>query len=116
MFLGYSHLQKGYRCYSPDTNHYITSINITFHENTSFFASSPFKHPIISEVLSVPYINYPEDTPARPLQVYHHRPRSDLHAGPVDAPTDSLFAQTPVSTTDLPPIDSLPIAIQKGIH
>ncbi|RVX14586.1 Retrovirus-related Pol polyprotein from transposon RE1 [Vitis vinifera] len=40
IFLGYSQLQKGYRCYSPDTHRYFLSANVTFFEDSSFFSSS----------------------------------------------------------------------------
>ena len=109
-------LQKGYRCHSPDINRYITSIDVTFHENTSFFAYSPSVHPIISKVLPIPYISPLKDTLAHPLQVYHRRPHSNPHASPIDAPTDSPSAPTSVPTADLPPVDSPPIAIRKDVH
>ncbi|RVW51674.1 Retrovirus-related Pol polyprotein from transposon RE1 [Vitis vinifera] len=32
IFLGYSRLQKGYRCYSPDTHRYFLSADVTFFE------------------------------------------------------------------------------------
>ena len=40
IFLGYSQLQKGYRCYSPDTHRYFLSADVTFFEDSSFFSSS----------------------------------------------------------------------------
>ena len=30
VFLGYSHLQRGYHCYSPDINRYFISVDVTF--------------------------------------------------------------------------------------
>ena len=39
VFFGYSRLQRGYRCYSPDTNRYFISANVTFFEDSSFFSS-----------------------------------------------------------------------------
>ena len=35
VFLGYSRLQRGYRCYSPDTNCYFISTDDTFFEDSS---------------------------------------------------------------------------------
>ena len=52
VFLGYSHLQRGYRCYSPDINHYFISTNATFFEDSSFFAARP----PVSNVLYIPLI------------------------------------------------------------
>ncbi|RVX21101.1 Retrovirus-related Pol polyprotein from transposon TNT 1-94 [Vitis vinifera] len=39
VFLGYSRLQKGYRCFSPDLNKYLVSTDVVFSEDTSFFSS-----------------------------------------------------------------------------
>ena len=36
IFLGYSQVQKGYRCYCPSLHKYMVSANVTFLENTSF--------------------------------------------------------------------------------
>ena len=40
VFLGYSRLQKGYQCYSPETKKYYMSANVTFFEQTPYFSSS----------------------------------------------------------------------------
>ncbi|RVW27700.1 Retrovirus-related Pol polyprotein from transposon RE2 [Vitis vinifera] len=55
IFLGYSRLQKGYRCYSPDTHRYFLSVDVTFFEDSPFFSSSESLP--ISEVLPLPYIS-----------------------------------------------------------
>ena len=39
VFLGYSRLQKGYRCFSTDLNKYLVSMDVVFLEDTSFFSS-----------------------------------------------------------------------------
>ena len=39
VFLGYSQLHRGYRCYSTDTNQYFISIDVTFFNASSFFSS-----------------------------------------------------------------------------
>ena len=36
IFLGYSQVQKGYRCYCPSLRRYLVSVDVTFLENTSF--------------------------------------------------------------------------------
>ena len=40
IFLGYSRLQKGYRCYSPQTHRYFLSADVTFFEDSPFSSSS----------------------------------------------------------------------------
>ena len=37
--MGYSRLQKGYRCFSTDLNKYLVSTDVVFLEDTSFFSS-----------------------------------------------------------------------------
>ncbi|RVW93037.1 Retrovirus-related Pol polyprotein from transposon RE1 [Vitis vinifera] len=66
IFLGYSRLQKGYHCHSPDTHRYFLSTDVTFFEDSPFFSSSESLP--ISEVL-------PLDALSRPLQVYHRQHR-----------------------------------------
>ena len=106
IFLGYSRLQKGYRSYSPDTHHYLLSVDVTFFEDSPFFSSSESLP--ISEVL-------PLDALSRPLQVYHrqHRvvapPLSSTEV-PDDSPPVPPISPTPVLSST----DHLPIALQKG--
>lgn len=40
VFFGYSHLQKGYRCYSPILDRYLVSADVTFFETHPFFPES----------------------------------------------------------------------------
>ena len=42
IFLGYSRVQKGYRCYCPSLRRYLVSTNVKFFENVPF--SSPPTH------------------------------------------------------------------------
>ena len=37
VFVGYSRIQKGYRCFHPPTRRYIVSTDVTFLESKSFF-------------------------------------------------------------------------------
>ncbi|KAK2998527.1 hypothetical protein RJ639_023483 [Escallonia herrerae] len=39
VFLGYSRLQKGHRCYCPDLHRYLVSTDVVFSEHSPFFSS-----------------------------------------------------------------------------
>ena len=113
VFLGCSRLQRGYRCYSPDSNRYFISTDVTFFEDSSFFSFAVRLY--VLDVLSIPLVlpspdfpSPPTDVVTRPLQVYTRRPRPP--PGPrVDS---SLMPQSsPASVSQ--PSDDLPIAIRK---
>ena len=114
VFLGYSRLQRGYRCYSTDTNRYFISADVTFFEGSSFFSSEEDPH--VSDILHVPLVLPPPDFPSpptdavtRPLQVYTCRPH------PSTRPLADSSSMPPSSPTPiLQPPDDLPIAIRKG--
>ncbi|RVW26625.1 Retrovirus-related Pol polyprotein from transposon RE1 [Vitis vinifera] len=74
LFLGYSRLQKGYRCYSLETHRYFISADVTFFEDSPFFSTTSESLPV-SEVLPLPIVSPIDVVPPRPLQVYHRRPR-----------------------------------------
>ena len=80
VFLSYSCLQRGYRCYSPYTNCYFISTDVTFFEDSSFF-SSAVRHST-PDVLFIPLVlpspdfpSPPPDVVTRLLEFYTHRPR-----------------------------------------
>ena len=56
IFLGYSRLQKGYRCYSPQTHQYFLSAYVIFFKDSLIFSSTE-SLPVI-EVLSLPIISH----------------------------------------------------------
>ncbi|RVW12980.1 Retrovirus-related Pol polyprotein from transposon RE1 [Vitis vinifera] len=70
LFLGYSKLQKGYRCYSLETHRYFISAEVTFFEESPFFSTTS-ESPPVSEVLPIPIVSPPEAMPPRPLQSTH---------------------------------------------
>ena len=114
VFLGYSRLQRSYRCYSPDINRYFISVDITFFEDSSFFSSAT--RPLVPDVLSIPFIlpspdfpSLPTDAMNRPLQVHTRRPRPPI--GPL-VETSSMPQSSPAPVPQQS--DDLPIAIQKG--
>ncbi|RDX67476.1 hypothetical protein CR513_53643, partial [Mucuna pruriens] len=54
MFLGYSCLQKGYKCYSPSTKRHYMPVDITFFEETMFFSTKD-DFDSIQQALPIPY-------------------------------------------------------------
>ena len=114
IFLGYSRLPKGYRCYSPQTHRYFLSADVTFFENSPFFSSSESLP--VTEVLPFPIISPPifDDVPSRPLQVYHRHHRSVVFLPSADATADSLPIPSASPTPALPLADNLPITLRKG--
>ena len=114
IFLGYSKLQKDYRCYSPETHRYFLSADVTFFEDSPFFSSSESLP--VSEVLPLPIISPPifDVVPSRPLQVYHRRHCAVVLLPCAKVPVDSLPIPSASPTPALPPADNLPIALWKG--
>ncbi|RVW81598.1 Retrovirus-related Pol polyprotein from transposon RE1 [Vitis vinifera] len=104
VFLGYSRLQKGYRCFSPNLNKYLVSTDVVFSEDTSFF-SSPTSS--ASE----------EDEEWLVYQVVNSRPTPNhqLFRCTLGAPvtTDTCPAPAPSSSDPSSDLD-LPISLRKG--
>ncbi|RVW38356.1 Retrovirus-related Pol polyprotein from transposon RE2 [Vitis vinifera] len=113
LFLGYSRLQKGYRCYSLETHRYFISADVTFFEDSPFFSTTSESLPV-SEVLPLPIVSPSDVVPPRPLQVYHRRPRVAAPLPFAEAPADSLPIPSASPAPALPSPDDLPIAIRKG--
>ncbi|RVW26169.1 Retrovirus-related Pol polyprotein from transposon TNT 1-94 [Vitis vinifera] len=112
LFLGYSRLQKGYRCYSLETHRYFISADVTFFEDSPFFSTTSESLPV-SEVLPIPIVSPPDAMPPRPLQVYHRRLVS-LLLSLFEAPADSLPIPSASPAPALPSPNDLPIAVRKG--
>ena len=79
IFLGYSRVQKGYKCYCPTLRCYFVSTDVTFFETTPFSLSSPITSQGVNDDLLVYTLTSPAPTPApipvKPLitQVYYRR-------------------------------------------
>jgi len=57
VFLGYSKLQKGYRCYSPVHNRYYITADVTFFEEKPYFAPSMVESNTLQEIFPIPYLD-----------------------------------------------------------
>ena len=111
IFIGYSRVQKGYRCYCPTLRRYFVYTYVAFFETTLFSLLSTITSPGEDDDLLVYYVSLPIPTPApipvKPsiTQVYSR------HQNPlVSSPTPTA------STLDLVSNDDLPIALRKGKH
>ncbi|XP_075076753.1 uncharacterized protein LOC142163374 [Nicotiana tabacum] len=125
VFLGYSHLQKGYRCYSPDLKRYLVSADVTFHENYPFFSSYVYNsseeeddtlvytvtHPVSSPT-PLPQSPVSLDRPSEQPHVLRVYTRRQQTSEPDPLPT-STSSVDPTSCVSDPSLD-LPIAIRKG--
>ncbi|RVW40786.1 Retrovirus-related Pol polyprotein from transposon RE1 [Vitis vinifera] len=115
IFLGYSKLQKGYRCYSSETHRYFLFTDVTFFEDSPFF--STYESLPISEVLPLPIISPPDAVPSRPLQVYHRHHCVAVPPFLAEVLADSLPIPLASPAPALPPSADLPIALRKvGCH
>ena len=65
VFVGYSRLLRGYRCYSLDINCYFISADVTFFEDSS----SSTMRPPVSDVLSILLVLPSPDFPSLPTNV-----------------------------------------------
>ncbi|RVW23616.1 Retrovirus-related Pol polyprotein from transposon TNT 1-94 [Vitis vinifera] len=112
LFLGYSRLQKGYRCYSLETHRYFISADVTFFEDSPFFSTTSESLPV-SEVLPIPIVSPPD---AMPLDHFRFIIVARVVA-PLpfpEAPADSLPIPSASPAPALPSPNDLPIAVRKG--
>ena len=112
IFVGYSRVQKGYRCYCPTLRRYFVSTDVTFFETTPFSLSLSVTSQREDDDLLVytvsslaPQASTPVLIPVKPpiTQVYSRR-QNPLVSSPT--PTTSL--------SNLVQSDDLPIALRKG--
>ncbi|RVW96782.1 Retrovirus-related Pol polyprotein from transposon RE1 [Vitis vinifera] len=103
VFLGYSRLQKGYRCFSPDLNKYLVSTDVVFSEDTSFFSSPTSSASEEDEEWLVYQVVNSRPTVGQSSVVYSRRPVT----------TDTCPAPAPSSSDPSSDLD-LPISLRKG--
>ena len=138
VFLGYSRLQKGYRCYSPVHNRYYISADVTFFEEKLYFLPSTVESKTLQEVFPIPYLgpspplqesrsiidssdipeNLPPEQPQRPLITYQRRPQiPNTELEGTIRPAESCPTPADNPATDLPEENlAWPIALRKGIR
>ena len=110
IFLGYSRLQKGYRCFSPQLQRYLVSADVTFFETTPFFSSTVENIPLeVPPIVPTPLVT---STPP-PLITYHRRAPVSPAPTIIDPPASS---PAPNASPPPSPAPDLPIALRKGIR
>ena len=102
VFVGYSRTQKGYRVYFPDRRQYVTSADVTFHEDVPYFTSTPsgadLSSPFLpTSVSTTPVTNIPP-TVLIPLPEVSP-PSASL---PSDPSSESESASSPLSPIPAP--------------
>ena len=109
IFLGYSQVQKGYRCYCPSLHRYLVFADVKFFENVPF--SSPPTHTsqgeaddlLVYTIASLVAPPVPALVKPPITQVYTRRQNP-----PVSSPPPAA------STSNSVPDDDIPIALHKG--
>ena len=125
VFVGYSRTQKGYHVYFPDRRQYVTSADVTFHEDVPYFTftqssedlSSPSLLPSVSATtvtdlpMTVP-IPLPEASPSSASLQFD--PFSEPE--PPSSPLSTVPATLSPPPSPPPPVSDLelPIALCKG--
>ena len=111
IFLGYSRVQKGYRCYCPSLRRYVVSVDATFLENDPFFPDPIHTSQredddfLVYTLASPAYAFVPPLTKPPITQVY-----AQCQQPPVSSPPLTTSTSNSVLS------DDLPIALRIGKH
>ena len=112
IFLGYSRVHKGYRCYCPTLRRYFVSIDVTFFETTSFSLSSHITSQREDDDLLVYTITSPAPPAPTPAPIPVKPPITQVYSWHQNPPDSSL---TPVASSSNPvQNDDLPITLRRG--
>ena len=127
VFVGYSRTQKGYWVYFPDTHCYMTSTDVTFHEDSPFFSPPspsptptagsppPGFPPLVVIADPCPSISSSPLFQSSPPPVSSVQPVSSPPDTDPLSPTSMATSPSPVVVPPAPPNDlHLPIALRKG--
>ena len=107
IFLGYSRVQKGYRCYCPSLRKYPVSVDIKkFLENTPFSQDPIHTSEGENDDLLIYTLASPAPAQVKPLITQVYTRRHPL----VSSPPPAASTLDPVLTNDLP------ITLRKGKH
>ena len=125
VFVGYSRTQKGYRVYFPDRHQYVTSADVTFHEDVPYFPSTQSAEDLsppslLSSVSATPVTDLPIPVPiplpeASPSSASLQSDPSSEPEPPPSPPSPGPATLSPPPSPPPPVSDlDLPIALHKG--
>ena len=102
IFMGYSCVKKGYRCYCPTLQRYFVSTDVAFLETSLFSLPSTITSPKEDDDLLVYYVSLPVPTldtiPIKPPITQEYSRRQNP---PVSSSTPAALTLDPVSSNDL---------------
>jgi len=80
--LRYSPFEKGYQCYSQETQRYCMLVSVTFNEETSFFQDVSFVAQVLHVLLVEPLSFLPRDTQNQTTLQSYSTPRTSKSSSP----------------------------------
>ena len=107
VFVGYSRTQKGYRVYFPDQHQYVTSADVTFHEDVPYFPSTQSAEDLsppslLSSVSATPVPDLPIPIP---ISLPEASPSTaSLQSDPSSEPEPPPLPPSPAPATLSPPL------------
>ena len=110
IFVGYSRLRKGYRCFCPSLNKYIVSIDVNFFENTPFFSKYDSTTTSTIQDSDDFLIYFTQTVPTDPfIQNFETSSDQNTDISNISSPVDPITEQNIITSSDL----DLPIALRK---